>query len=503
MDAASLFQQPTARAVRVVALSLLGDAHVAAVRLRDATRAVDAADDHDDALHDFRVAVRRLRSWLLAWKPWLADSLSPKIVGRLRKTARATGPARDMTVHLAWLEEQRTALRGRNRVGVRYLIEMLASHRDDALSEAVDAAREFEARHDKLSKQLNRYCLTVEPAMARDDESFAAAFADRVKQHVETLRRRLASVHAFADQAEAHRARIAAKKLRYLIEPMSRDDDGSAALIDRLKELQSVLGDLHDVHVFAEEIAQAAEKAGAAQARRMAEAALEEDGAESVRRARAADPGPGLLAVAKHLHERGARAFARVERDWLGDASAPFLERVLTYAHDLARGARTGREIERKYLLSRLPDLPAGASSVEIEQGYLPGEHLCERVRHIRTDDGEERWFRTVKLGNGVSRLEVEDEGHAELCKAMWPFTKGQRLRKRRHSASEGGEHVWEIDEFLDRELVLAEVELTSEHEDVEAPQWLREVLVREVTEEREFTNAELARFRTSPAASV
>jgi CYTH domain-containing protein len=62
------------------------------------------------------------------------------------------------------------------------------------------------------------------------------------------------------------------------------------------------------------------------------------------------------------------------------------------------------------------------------------------------------------------------------------------------------GEHEWEIDEFLDRELVLAEVELSSPHEDAELPVWVREVLVREVTDEREFSNAELARAGASEA---
>lgn len=499
MDAvASLFQAPAVRAARVVALSLLADADATAVRLRDAARAGDTVGhDDDDALHDFRVAVRRLRSWLRAWERWLADSVSRKIVRRIRTIARATGPARDITVHLAWLEEQRPELRGRNRVGLRHLIETLASRRDDALSEAADAARDFEALHDKLSEQLNTYRLTVVPTKAHDGESFAAAFADLVRQHAETLRRRLASVHDFADRTEAHRARIAAKKLRYLIEPMACEGDESGALVDCLKELQDVFGDLNDVHVFAEEIAEASEKAGAAQARRVAEAALEEDSAERVRRARAADPGPGLLAVARRLHDRGLRAFGAIERDWLGDASAPLVERCRAYADDVARNAMRGREIERKFLLSRLPDLPVGASSVEIEQGYLPGDHLLERLRRTRTDDGDERWFRTVKMGNGLSRVEIEDEGHPALCKAMWPFTKGQRLRKRRHSVSEDGERVWEIDDFLDRELVLAEVELSSEHEDVEPPEWIREVLVRDVTDEREFTNAELARTTT------
>jgi CHAD domain-containing protein len=259
-------------------------------------------------------------------------------VRRVGKIARATGPARDIEVHLAWLREQRPALRGRQRAGLSWIIESLASRQGEALAEARDAARDFEAVHARLSTQLSRYTMFVQPT-ARD-EPFGAALADLVRHQAEVLRRRLAAVHGFGDQAAAHRARIAAKRLRYLLEPVAREEDGdeSSAIIGRLKELQDVLGDLHDVHVFAGEIADLSEKAAAAQARREAEAVLEE-GAEQLRSVRADDPRPGLLALAKRLHQRGMRAFAMVERDWLGDAATPFLERVRAHAGALAAGS--------------------------------------------------------------------------------------------------------------------------------------------------------------------
>ena len=56
------------------------------------------------------------------------------------------------------------------------------------------------------------------------------------------------------------------------------------------------------------------------------------------------------------------------------------------------------------------------------------------------------------------------------------------------------GDRVWEIDEFLDRELVLAEVELEGEDEDVTPPDWLRPFVVREVTGEPEYVNVNLAK---------
>jgi CYTH domain-containing protein len=52
----------------------------------------------------------------------------------------------------------------------------------------------------------------------------------------------------------------------------------------------------------------------------------------------------------------------------------------------------------------------------------------------------------------------------------------------------------WEIDEFLDRKLFLAEVELEDESRTPAIPRWLRSYVVREVTEESRYVNLKLAR---------
>ncbi len=53
---------------------------------------------------------------------------------------------------------------------------------------------------------------------------------------------------------------------------------------------------------------------------------------------------------------------------------------------------------------------------------------------------------------------------------------------------------MWEIDEFTDRELVLAEVELPAPDMVPEPPEWLGPYVVRDVTDEPEYLNANLAR---------
>jgi len=196
-------------------------------------------------------------------------------------------------------------------------------------------------------------------------------------------------------------------------------------------------------------------------------------------------------------------AYARLESDWLNDAGAPFFERVSELAAELGRrSSRQNLEIEHKYLLKRLPLAAVDAPSVEIEQGYLPGEKLVERLRRIRFADGAEKWFRTVKAGKGLERVELEEEADADVSRAMWQLTEGRRVHKRRYSIRESEVLVWEVDEFLDRDLVLAEIELPTSETVFELPPWLKDVLDREVTEEPEYSNARLAQSPVEPQAS-
>ena len=64
---------------------------------------------------------------------------------------------------------------------------------------------------------------------------------------------------------------------------------------------------------------------------------------------------------------------------------------------------------------------------------------------------------------------------------------------RRSYQLADAG-RVWEIDEFSDRKLVLAEIELTSAREEVAIPDWLARCVVREVTGDPEYLNHTLAR---------
>lgn len=155
--------------------------------------------------------------------------------------------------------------------------------------------------------------------------------------------------------------------------------------------------------------------------------------------------------------------------------------------------AANGREIERKYLLRGLPADVSRHPSVLIDQGYIPGAAVRERVR--RTQNGSTlRYFRTIKVGSGIERFEFEEETTDTFFVAVWPLTEGHRVRKRRYMVP-SGDKTWEVDEFLDRDdLVLAEIELEHAEESATPPPAIAAMIVREVTNEPGFSNYRLSR---------
>ena len=334
----TILQQPFDRGVRLVALSLIDDAQKAADNLTE--HAADLRNGNaegDEALHDLRVAVRRLRSWLGAFKPWLKKDVSRKRRRSLSSTAQGTRETRDAAVHLEWLRKERPALNGRQRVGQAWLTERFEREREEGCGAALTAAAEFGAIASALARKLTFYRAPVREPDTSD--RFGTVFAEHLLAQSDKLRKRLGRVHEFTDVSEAHRARIAAKNLRYVAEPIAKLVGRGDEMIQRLKKLQDSLGELHDVHVFAEELVTATEKAAASRARRVSEVVLTADPDESevdrVKRARARDPGPGLLGLARLLHERGVQLFAEIERDWLRDGGEPLFEQVEKFAGDV------------------------------------------------------------------------------------------------------------------------------------------------------------------------
>ncbi len=160
------------------------------------------------------------------------------------------------------------------------------------------------------------------------------------------------------------------------------------------------------------------------------------------------------------------------------------------------RAAKGSVEIERSWLLGRLPALPPGAVAYRIEQGYLPegegGVSMEGRLRRTTGPDGCVLHSHTIKKGTGLVRQENEREMTAAEFRRHWPLTAGRRLTKTRHRVTEGS-FTWEIDVYEGLDLVLAEVELPSADTVVTLPGWLAAEVVRDVTDEEEYRNYRIA----------
>ena len=157
-------------------------------------------------------------------------------------------------------------------------------------------------------------------------------------------------------------------------------------------------------------------------------------------------------------------------------------------------------EVERVYLLDRMPDLPTSHERLQLDQGYLvppadstPGESPEGRVRATRFHDGSTAFSHTIKRGMGLVREEQERQITREEFERLWPLTSGRRLSKSRTRVSHG-DLVWELDDFQGFDLVLAEVEIPHPEFVFDPPEWLQPRILREVTEDPAYRNYELAR---------
>lgn len=146
------------------------------------------------------------------------------------------------------------------------------------------------------------------------------------------------------------------------------------------------------------------------------------------------------------------------------------------------------KEIERKYLIDlkkwREIEKPPGH---HYRQGYL----LIDPQKTIRVRLAETKGFLTIKgITVGATRLEYEYEIPATEAKELLDNFSTSELSKIRYKMDFKNK-VWEVDEFVgdNAGLFIAEIELKSEDEVFDLPEWV----AREVTEEEKYYNSNLA----------
>ena len=150
-------------------------------------------------------------------------------------------------------------------------------------------------------------------------------------------------------------------------------------------------------------------------------------------------------------------------------------------------------EIERKFLVRSDAFMAQATGKREIEQGYL----CRDKGRTIRVRICDARAFLTIKssqLREGLARFEWEHEIALQDAREMMTLCLPGLIRKTRYlipaTPFQGEPRTWEVDVFHDRMdgLVMAELEMGSEDEPFERPEWLGE----EVTGNPKYYNSNM-----------
>lgn len=147
-------------------------------------------------------------------------------------------------------------------------------------------------------------------------------------------------------------------------------------------------------------------------------------------------------------------------------------------------------EIERKFLVTSDVYKTEAFKQSRIVQGFLnTDKERTVRVR-IRGDKG----FLTVKgksSSNGLSRFEWEREISIIEAENLLKICEKGVIEKTRYEVKVGN-HIFEVDEFYgdNTGLVIAEIELASETEIYEKPNWIG----AEVTGDIRYYNAQLSK---------
>lgn len=194
-----------------------------------------------DALHQARVALRRLRSALSIFKRVVADNRSGHIAAELRHLARSLGAARDLDV----------------------LIETLGSHVNESVRAA--HAEAYAAALATMEAQRTRDLMIdlmawiaagdwrVRPADRAAINQPAQHFASATLRKLRRRLKKRGSHLAELDDEERHQVRILTKKLRYATDffgplfPGEKARRRHKAFSKKLTALQEHLGKLNDL----------------------------------------------------------------------------------------------------------------------------------------------------------------------------------------------------------------------------------------------------------------
>jgi CHAD domain-containing protein len=220
------------------------DAFTGARRLvRAQARAADARaaawlerSSDREALHDARTALRRLRVLVRSFQIDLGPLAKKGVRRRLRGAFKASSALRDLDVFTAWLVTLPSSRATRHLIAAS---DAEARERTPGVREQTRAS--WKEAHRRLRSR--RKAEQGDRGAARHLGTAAARAVRAEVRAVESGMVRFDPLHA-AD--EVHETRIAAKRLRYLIEALSGRSPDSRRVVEWCRAFQDLVGEWRD-----------------------------------------------------------------------------------------------------------------------------------------------------------------------------------------------------------------------------------------------------------------
>jgi CHAD domain-containing protein len=205
-----------------------------------------------EAIHDIRVATRRLQTAIDLVFPKPRSAEVRKLRRRLKRCRRVLSEVRNCDVMQRRVDTALARKRTARREAWTAFRQFLEKRRSQSFSKA--ARKLGKANLTTLYLQLKRLLERASgqpPDEGLRENQFRAKVAGRLEDARGIFRKRLDACLATPDAQASHKLRIAAKRLRYLIEVLRESDiRGSSDALIWFRRLQTHLGDLHDTDVL-------------------------------------------------------------------------------------------------------------------------------------------------------------------------------------------------------------------------------------------------------------
>jgi triphosphatase len=219
-------------------------------QLRANEEAVLSTED-DEAIHQFRVALRRLRAIVSAYRDLVNDDVQAVISIDLRWMQRQFGPARDLDVLIA-----ETLQPIHNRLRAQPAFDQLLETAETARTEARRTAHLAieNPRYVSMLIQFYRHLHSGDWRRASARARLGAPVGDFARPLLQSRHKRLARLGARYEvlpEPELHRLRLLAKKMRYAAEAFHSlyKPKPTKKYLSALTAIQDSLGSLNDAFV--------------------------------------------------------------------------------------------------------------------------------------------------------------------------------------------------------------------------------------------------------------